>query len=76
VRVITVSTLIGLRDKANTSGSEGMHRILTYIKNHDLEQWLNSDFETSKLISLDRKKLQAAARDSFMKRTLEFNMER
>ncbi|GMM20167.1 hypothetical protein LAYK6_13810 [Lactobacillus amylovorus subsp. amylovorus] len=49
---------------------------MTYIKNHDLEQWLNSDFETSKLISLDRKKLQAAARDSFMKRTLEFNMER
>ncbi|RVU69921.1 ISLre2 family transposase, partial [Lactobacillus xujianguonis] len=46
------------------AGAEGMLRILTCIKNGDLEEWLNSDFETSKLISLDRKKLQAAARDS------------
>ena len=50
------------------AGAEGMLRILTCIKNHDLEQWLNSDFETGKLISLDRKKLQAAARDSLKRR--------
>ena len=35
---------------------------------HGLEQWLNSDFETGKLISLERKKLQAAARDSLKRR--------
>ena len=50
------------------AGLEGMLRILTCIKNHDLEQWLNSNFETGKLISLDRKKLQAAARDSLKRR--------
>ena len=50
------------------AGLEGMLRILTCIKNHDLEQWLNSDFETGKLISLDRKKLQAVARDSLKRR--------
>ena len=47
------------------AGAEGMLRILTCIKNHDLEQWLNSDFETGKLISLE---LQAAARDSLKRR--------
>ena len=50
------------------AGAEGMLRILACIKNHDLEQWLNSDFETGRLISLDRKKLQAAARDSLKRR--------
>lgn len=50
------------------AGAEGMFRILTCIKSHDLEQWLNSDFETGKLVSLDRKKLQAAARDSLKRR--------
>lgn len=50
------------------AGAEGMLRILTCIKNRDLEQWLNSDFEAGKLISLDHKKLLAAARDSLKRR--------
>lgn len=49
-------------------GAEGMLRILTCIKNQDLEEWLNSNFETGKLINLDRKRLQAAARDSLKHR--------
>lgn len=58
----------GQRKYWSKAGAEGMLRILTCIKNHDLEQWLNSDFETGKLISLDRKKLQVAARDSLKRR--------
>lgn len=50
------------------AGVESMLRILTCIKNNDLEQWLNSDFETGDLINLDRRKLQAAARDSLKRR--------
>ncbi len=50
------------------AGAEGMLRILTCIKNRDLEQWLNSDFEAGKLISLDHKKLLAATRDSLKRR--------
>ena len=50
------------------AGTEGMLRILTCIKNRDLEQWLNSDFEAGKLISLDHKKLLAATRDSLKRR--------
>ena len=50
------------------AGAEGMLRILTCIKNRDLEQWLNSDFEAGKLISLDHKKLLATARDSLKRR--------
>ena len=45
------------------------YKLFVFIfKSCDLEQWLNSDFEAGKLISLDHKKLLAAARDSLKRR--------
>lgn len=49
-------------------GAEGMLRILSCMKNQDLEYWLSSEFRGSSLDILTEKELQAAARDSLKKR--------
>lgn len=49
-------------------GAEGMLRVLTCIKNQDLDYWLSSEFSSSEINALTEKELQAAARDSLKKR--------
>lgn len=50
------------------TGAEGMIRILSCIKNQNLEYWLSSEFTGSELTALTEKELQATARDSLKKR--------
>ncbi|PKZ84566.1 ISLre2 family transposase, partial [Lactobacillus crispatus] len=50
------------------SGAEGMLRILSCIKNRELEFWLSSEFEDSEITVLTEQELKAAARDSLKKR--------
>lgn len=45
-----------------------MLRILSCMKNQDLEYWLSSEFRGSSLDILTEKELQAAVRDSLKKR--------
>lgn len=59
-------------------GAEGILRILTCIKNNDLEEWLSSDFQGSSITIYDEEQIKGAVRASFkkfMKFMRECNME-
>ena len=58
----------GQGKKWSKSGAEGMLRILSCIKNRELEFWLSSEFEDSEITVLTEQELKAAARDSLKKR--------
>ncbi|WP_232805122.1 ISLre2-like element ISLcr2 family transposase [Lactobacillus crispatus] len=58
----------GQSKKWSKSGAEGMLRILSCIKNRELEFWLSSEFEDSEITVLTEQELKAAARDSLKKR--------
>lgn len=49
-------------------GAEGMLRVLSCIKNNDLEYWLSSDFEDSSLTALEEEELKGAVKASLKKR--------
>ncbi|GBA97990.1 hypothetical protein LJCM1025_17560 [Lactobacillus gasseri] len=48
-------------------GAEGILRILTCIKNNDLEEWLSSDFQGSSITIYDEEQIKGAVRASFKK---------
>ena len=49
-------------------GAEGILRVLTCIKNNELEYWLSSEFAGSEINAITEQELKAAARDSLKKR--------
>ena len=48
-------------------GAEGILRVLTCIKNNDLEYWLSSEFEASKFTELKEEQYKGAVRASLKK---------
>lgn len=54
-------------------GAEGILRVLTCIKNNELEKWLSSEFEESSLKIMDEKELGKAVRAS-LKKTHEIHV--
>lgn len=48
-------------------GAEGMLRILTCLKNHELEYWLNSDFKDAGIKQASKDKLKVSVRASLKK---------
>ncbi len=49
-------------------GAEGMLRIITCLKNQELEKWLSSEFNASSITALAKEELKQAIRDSLKKR--------